>query len=50
MESRHTSEKINKVKGWFFEKIDEVDKSQTRITNKKKSKLKHKIPQQEGNS
>lgn len=24
-ESRHTSESINKVKGWFFEKTDKID-------------------------
>ena len=35
---KQTIAKINKTKGLFFEKINKVDKSLARLTNKKREK------------
>lgn len=33
---RETIQKINATKGWFFEKVNEIDKSLARLTKKKR--------------
>ena len=37
---KETIVKINKTKSWFFEKINKIDKSFTRLIKKKKRKIK----------
>ena len=36
MENRKITEKINKTKSWFFEKINKVDKPLAGLTNQEK--------------
>ena len=36
METTKTTEKINEIKSWFFEKINKIDKPLTRLTKKKR--------------
>ena len=37
---KETIAKINKTKGWFFEKINEIDKPLARLIKKKGKRLK----------
>ena len=36
IETRKTTEKINEIKNWFFEKINKIDKPLARLIKKKK--------------
>ena len=38
METRKTTEKINKTKRWFFEEINKIDKPLARVTKKKRKR------------
>ena len=38
-ETKETIAKINKAKGWFFEKINKIDKPLARLIKKKKGKM-----------
>ena len=38
MKKKETVVKINKTKSWFFEKINKIDKSLTRLIKKKREK------------
>ena len=37
-ETKETTEKINKAKSWFFEKINKIDKSLARLIKKQREK------------
>ena len=37
-ETKETIAKINKIKSWFFEKINKIDKPLARLIKKKKKK------------
>ena len=37
-ETKETTEKINKAKSWFFEKINKIDKPLARLIKKQKEK------------
>ena len=39
-EMKETTAKINKTKGWFFEKINKIDKPLARLIRKKGRRLK----------
>ena len=39
-EMKETKVKINKTKGWFFEKIKKIDKSLARLSRKKERRIK----------
>ena len=39
IETKHTIEKINKTKSWFFEKINQTDKPLAKLTKKKREKV-----------
>lgn len=39
IENRKTIEKIKETKGWFFEKVNVVDKPLARMTKKKREKM-----------
>ena len=38
IESKKMIQKINEFKGWFFEKINKIDKSFTRLIKKKRER------------
>jgi len=38
-ETKETTEKINKAKSWFFEKINKIDKPLARLIKKQKEKV-----------
>ena len=39
-ETKETIAKINKAKGWFFERINKIDKPLARLIKKKREKIK----------
>ena len=39
-ETKQTIAKINKAKSWFFEKINKIDKSLTRLIKKQRRRIK----------
>jgi len=38
IEIQKTTDKINKTKSWFFEKVNKIDKPLTRLTKKRRKK------------
>ena len=38
IETKKTIEKVNKMKNWFFEKINKIDKPLARLTKKKRER------------
>ena len=38
LETKKTIEKVNKMKKWFFEKINKIDKPLARLTKKKRER------------
>ena len=47
-ETKETSEKINKTKSWFFEKINNIDKPLPRLIKKKRENQINKIRNESG--
>ena len=39
IEIQKTIEKINKIKSWFFEKVNKIDRPLARLTKKKREKI-----------
>ena len=49
IETKETIAKMNKTKGWFFEKINKIDKPLARLINKKRERMQiNKIRNEKG--